>query len=59
MKKIYLLLLTVFLNVTFSSCTKEDLTDVKNDAVQADDCCGEDGDIPPPPPPPINPGWKG
>ena len=60
MKKIYLILITVSLNVAFCSCTAEDISDVKNNTILANDCCGEDGDIPPPPPPPpIDTGLKG
>jgi len=49
MKKLYLLLFTVFLNLVFFSCTPQEISDNSNTA-QA--CCGEGGDIPPPPPPP-------
>ena len=49
MKKIYLVLLTVFLNFAFFSCTPEALNENVN-VPQA--CCDDDGDIPPPPPPP-------
>ncbi|MCB0437972.1 MAG: hypothetical protein KDD20_04455 [Mangrovimonas sp.] len=48
MKKIYIILFTVFLNMAFTSCTP---TAVNEEAVQSDDCCGGTGGIPPPPPP--------
>jgi len=49
MKKIILVLLTVFLNLGLYSCTPQAMSEeVKN--TQA--CCGDDGDLPPPPPPP-------
>ena len=48
MKKLYVLLFTVFLNAAFMSCTPEAISDeIKEQA-----CCGETGEIPPPPPPP-------
>ncbi|WP_452228284.1 MULTISPECIES: hypothetical protein [unclassified Lacinutrix] len=56
MKKIYVILLTVFLNVALFSCTP---TSIQEDAPTATvDCCDEDGDIDPPPPPPP-PGNRG
>lgn len=57
MNKIYLLLLTVFLNLAFFSCNPTSLTD---DALieQADNCCDEEGDILPPPPPPPSQGGR-
>jgi hypothetical protein len=51
MKKIYIIVFTVFLNVTFFSCTPENIVD----NAQATECCGENGDIDPPPPPPPPP----
>ncbi|MEP5253792.1 MAG: hypothetical protein ABJQ39_01955 [Winogradskyella arenosi] len=47
MKKIYIIILTVFLNSVFLSCNPESM--VEEVAPQA--CCGENGEIPPPPPP--------
>lgn len=55
MKKIYLLLLTVFLNVAFFSCTPEALNE---NVTVPQACCGDDGELPPPPPPPP-PGGNG
>lgn len=52
MKKIYLLLLTVFLNATFFSCNPTSLIEDELIEQQATDCCDEEGDILPPPPPP-------
>ncbi|HNP67198.1 MAG TPA: hypothetical protein PKH16_04770 [Aequorivita sp.] len=50
MKKIILVLLTVFLNLGLFSCTPQAISEeVKS--TQA--CCGDDGHIPPPPPPPV------
>jgi len=49
MKKIYIILFTVFLNLGFQSCTPEALTEDLS-APQA--CCGDDQHPPPPPPPP-------
>lgn len=42
-------MLTVFLNLAFTSCTPQSLTD---EVSTPQSCCGEDGDIIPPPPPP-------
>ncbi|WP_299114328.1 hypothetical protein [uncultured Winogradskyella sp.] len=48
MKKIYVILFTVFLNGAFFSCTPEALTEeIKEQA-----CCDGSGEIDPPPPPP-------
>ena len=49
MKKIHIILFTVFLNFAFYSCTPEEIVEELN-IPQA--CCGEGEDIPPPPPPP-------
>jgi hypothetical protein len=54
MKKIYIILFTVFLNLGFQSCTPEALSETSN-LPQA--CCGDD--IPPPPPPPPGEGGNG
>ncbi len=48
MKKIYVILFTVFLNAAYFSCTPQNLSDEAN-VPQA--CCGEDDPILPPPPP--------
>lgn len=48
MKKLHLILLTVFLNLTFFSCTPNSVE--ANTPAVMEDCCGDD--IPPPPPPP-------
>lgn len=53
MKRFFLIALTVFLNVTFFSCTSLDEDEYENpnqELVQG--CCGEEGDTDPPPPPP-------
>jgi hypothetical protein len=57
MKKIFIILFTVFLNVAFFSCNPERISD--DLAPQA--CCGEEGNIlpPPPPPPPLETGNGG
>lgn len=47
MKKIYLIILTVFLSIASISCSPQGLAD-DNPEPQA--CCGEDDHIPPPPP---------
>lgn len=52
MKKIYLLLLTVILNLGLQSCTPVSLGDENSNFIISETCCDEDGDIPPPPPPP-------
>lgn len=49
MKKIYLILLTVFLNLAFFSCTPNSINE---DSETPQACCDEDGDLLPPPPPP-------
>jgi len=51
MKKIYVILFTVILNMAFFSCNPESLID--DAAPQA--CCDEDEHLPPPPPPPPPP----
>lgn len=62
MKKIVLIIVTVFLNAVLISCTdndeiiKEDtkstFTKELQSSVENENCCGEDGEILPPPPPP-------
>jgi hypothetical protein len=53
MKKISIILFTVFLNVAFFSCNPESLTE----EVIPQACCDGNGEIdPPPPPPPVNTG---
>lgn len=47
MKKIYLLLLTVFLNATFFSCNPTSLIEDELIEQQATDCCDGEEDIPP------------
>lgn len=49
MKKIYLLLLTVFLNATFFSCNPTSLAEDELIEQQATDCCDGEEDIPPVP----------
>tara|TARA_R110002167_G_scaffold247308_7_gene452909 strand:- start:355 stop:519 length:165 start_codon:yes stop_codon:yes gene_type:complete len=50
MKKIYVILFTVFLNLGLFSCTPDSISEGE---LQIQACCGGDnGDIPPPPPPP-------
>ena len=48
MKRIYIILFTVFLNTALFSCTKDAIAE---EEVVLQACCGDDGDIPPPPPP--------
>ncbi|MDD7887111.1 hypothetical protein [Flavivirga sp. 57AJ16] len=54
MKKIYLIMFTVFLNLGLFSCSPQTNTDGENpEAIEEPaDCCGNGGDIPPPPPGP-------
>lgn len=47
MKKIHLLIFTVFLNIAMFSCTSQSLAE-ENPSPQA--CCGDDGELKPPPP---------
>ncbi len=47
MKKIYLVIFTVFLNLAAFSCSPESVT---SDSVEPVACCDEDGPILPPPP---------
>ncbi len=51
MKKIYLILLTVFLNMALFSCTPQASSDLEPAATgDGQECCGDGGNIPPPPP---------
>lgn len=57
MKKIILISLAIFLNLSLVSCSESDDFDIVNnegevvlDEIQA--CCNGNGEIPPPPPPP-------
>lgn len=52
MKKIHLILFTVFLNMALFSCTPTTISDVQPPAIGDGECCGNGGDIPPPPPKP-------
>lgn len=47
MKKLYLIVLTVFLNMILFSCTPESIS---QDINEVGLCCGDDGNIPPSPP---------
>ena len=47
MKKIYVIMFTVFLNGAFFSCNPESITDEIEVVPQA--CCDENGEIDPPP----------
>lgn len=53
MKRLFLIALTVFLNVTFFSCTSldEDAEYQQQEALEQG-CCGTGENPPPPPPPP-------
>ena len=51
MKRIFLIMLTVFLNLALFSCTPEDDNEYQERA-EIEACCGEEGDVTPPPPPP-------
>jgi len=53
MKKIVLIMFTVFLNIALYSCSPTSTTD---DTIQPQACCGDDGEILPPPPPPTGDG---
>lgn len=55
MKKIYLVLFTVFLNSMFFSCTPPSLGGEEVIETEIAECCDEDGEILPPPPPPPPP----
>lgn len=48
MKKISIILFTVFLNMAFFSCNPESIAE----DLTPQACCNEGEDIPPPPPPP-------
>jgi len=56
MKKIYVIIFTVILNLGFYSCTPQELA-VDESSQQA--CCDDGDDIPPPPPPPPPGGGNG
>ncbi|QRM90576.1 hypothetical protein FG167_15490 [Lacinutrix sp. WUR7] len=56
MKKIYVILFTVFLNVGLFSCTPTSMQEQVPSSTG--ECCGEDGDLEPPPPPPPPPEGK-
>ncbi len=56
MKKIYIVVTAIILNMAYLSCTPQQLSD-KSAIPQA--CCGEEGTIPPPPPPPPTGGTFG
>ena len=56
MKKIILIMLTVFLNVGLYSCTPTNNVD---DDITPQACCGDDDEILPPPPPPPTEGNGG
>ncbi|PZW40455.1 hypothetical protein LX95_01518 [Mesonia algae] len=45
MKKIYVIVVTVFLNITLFSCTPQQMDEQQNP--RATKCCDEEGDIPP------------
>ncbi len=51
MKKLYVILFTVFLNLAFYSCTPQGNPSNVPAATEEEDCCGDDIPIPPPPPP--------
>jgi len=52
MKKIIIILLTIFLNIGLYSCTPQALNE---DLQTPQACCGDEGELPPPPPPPPPP----
>ncbi len=59
MKRLFLIILTVFLNVSFFSCTSLDEDEYENPSqILTQGCCG-DGETDPPPPPPPPPGGGG
>jgi hypothetical protein len=47
MKKLYLIIFMIFLNVILFSCTPESISEDINEVGL---CCGDDGNLPPPPP---------
>ena len=49
MKKIHLIIFTVFLNIALYSCTPQAISDT-NSIETEEDCCGNGGNIPPTPP---------
>ena len=52
MKKIYLIMLTVFLNFAMFSCSPQTIADGGDPQLtEEQDCCGDGSTIPPPPPP--------
>ncbi|SDH29651.1 hypothetical protein [Winogradskyella thalassocola] len=51
MKKLSLIIFTVFLNMALFSCNPESIVD----EVIPQACCGDGGEIPPPDPPPTTP----
>ena len=55
MKKLYLILFAVFLNVSLHSCTPQGILGNIPAATDEENCCGDDGEILPPPPPPTTP----
>ena len=48
MKKIHLILFTVFLNMGLFSCTPTAVSETGISADEDQECCGNGGDIPPP-----------
>lgn len=52
MRKIHLILFTVFLNAILFSCTPQSVSGIEPKADGKEKCCGNGGDIPPPPPDP-------
>jgi len=52
MKKIYLIILTVFLNMALFSCTPQAIEGNGATAIEEEQCCDEDDLIIPPPPTP-------
>ncbi|WP_397362976.1 hypothetical protein [Olleya sp. R77988] len=49
MKKIYAIMFTVFLNATLFSCTPTSVAEDVIENQQAENCCGEEGELDPPP----------
>ncbi|MEY8870282.1 hypothetical protein [Meridianimaribacter flavus] len=51
MKKVYVIICVLGVNMLFYGCNPESISEEVNPQA----CCGENGEIPPPPPPPPPP----
>lgn len=59
MKRLFLIILALFINVSFFSCTSLDDDLEYQNQVETQDCCGDGETDPPPPPPPPGGGSGG